>query len=110
MRFKEAGPGCGAASQMECSGRRRGTNGSDRCFFGVRSPGFQFDSGIKPIEERRGAMAKTHPPPRHVHLWGVSMTIAAIILGLYLISLFYFSVMDSASGSRDQSQPVTTYR
>jgi|EndMetStandDraft_4_1072995.scaffolds.fasta_scaffold611312_2 hypothetical protein len=41
-------------------------------------------------------MAKTYPSTGQTRLWGVSMTIAAIILGLYLISLFYSSVVHEA--------------
>jgi hypothetical protein len=47
-------------------------------------------------------MAKNEP--KQTRVWGASMTIAAIILGVYLISLFYVSITDQASHIGDDEQ------
>lgn len=46
-------------------------------------------------------------PEGYTRVWGVSMTIAAIVLGLYFVSLFYSSVVREAAridGSAEQAQ------
>ena len=53
-------------------------------------------------------MAKTYPTGAHARVWGVAMTIAAIILGLYLVSLFYVSVEDQAARIGTAPEKVLT--
>lgn len=38
-------------------------------------------------------MASHYPVGRSTRLWGISMTIAAVVLGLYFVALFYFAVI-----------------
>ena len=69
---------------------------SDNCIAGTNRPG---------IERRRSPVARIYPTDgRNTRRWGVSMTIAAIILGLYLIFLFYESVIHQASLIGNQPQ------
>jgi hypothetical protein len=49
-------------------------------------------------------MAKDDPKRGQTRTWGASMTIAAIIVGVYLISLFYVNVADQASRIGDDEQ------
>lgn len=55
-------------------------------------------------------MTKGASQPAKARVWGASLTIAAIVLGLYLISLFYTSVIDEASragNEPEQAQMLT---
>ena len=52
-------------------------------------------------------MAKTYTTG-HPRVWGVSMTIAAIILGIYLVSLFYASVEEPAARIGTEPEKVQT--
>lgn len=49
-------------------------------------------------------MEKDDRKQGYTRAWGASMTIAAIILGIYLVSLFYVSVTDQASRIGDDEQ------
>ncbi len=49
-------------------------------------------------------MQNDDPRPAKARVWGASLTIAAIVLGLYLISLFYTSVIDEASHLGDETE------
>jgi hypothetical protein len=53
---------------------------------------------------REQTMANNEPKQARTRAWGVSMTIAAIVLGVYLVSLFYVSVTDQASRVGDDEQ------
>jgi hypothetical protein len=48
-------------------------------------------------------MAKDNPK-RRSRVWGASTTIAAIIVGAYLISLFYMNVIDGTARVGDDEQ------